>query len=186
MAKKLPPDVRHVLKKILKNKNVPTVKPGKMKLGSMLVFLYDAKHKATLPYWDLLPLSVVLAKYPDGFLGISLHYIPWTVRIQLATQLMRSVKNKNRITYVDIKKAFKAAKLPIALAYLCIKRYLYSHIRSEIRSFDWETYHHAVKNISPRFQKKSHAEVVRLTMAEFNKHAKKVGKKPSRAKTKKR
>ena len=168
-AGKFPKDVEMLFKKIFKNKEIPSVKPGsrQMRLGYPVMFVYDAKHKATLPYWDSLPFSFVLAKYPDGFLGLNLHYLPWTRRIQLGKKLMRRTKNKNRITYGDIKSAWQSAKLPDALLALTIRRYLYSHIRSNIKIFDFETYSNAVKDIRPKFIKDSEKRIFSAIRAKW-------------------
>jgi hypothetical protein len=172
---KFPKDVELLFKKLYKNKDIKTVKPGSrsMRLGFPVMFVYDAKHKNTLPYWDSLPFSIVLAKYPDGFLGLNLHYLEWTKRLQLGKLLVRRSKNKNRITYKDIKSAWKALKLPEALLYLVIRRYLYSHIASDMKAFDWETYSDALKDIRPKFKKESEKRVLAAIRAKWNLHRKK-------------
>jgi len=169
MARSVPKDIEVLFNKIYKNKEIPSVKKGSrsMRLGFPVLFAYDPKWKKTLPYYDNLPLSIVLAKYGDRFLGINLHYVPWARRIQLAEYLVRRTKNKNRVTYGDIKAAWKAAKLPLALAALCIRMYLYSHIRSEMKFFTWETYRAAVVNIDPRFKKKSDQYIYNQTMSKY-------------------
>jgi len=177
MAKRLPKDVEVYMRDIFTKKdheNIFRFKAGSriMKLGYPVMFRYSAKHKATLPYWDQLPMSIVLHRYSDGFLGINLHYVPWTHRISLGQRLVRATKNKNRINYGKIRKAWLDLKLPVALANLCLKRYLYSHVQSEMVQFNYETYEKVLKNIPPSFQKKSHETVVRLTMAQYYKHRK--------------
>jgi len=176
LAKKVPEDIKALFDKINKTDEVrdvrtvsPTSKSGKnqMRLGYPVTFAYDPKWKKTLPYYDNLPLSIVLAKYGDRFLGINLHYVPWARRIQLAEYLVRRTKNKNRVTYRDIKAAWKAAKLPLALASLCIRMYLHSHIKSKMKQFDWETYREAAKNIDPRFKKKADQYIYNQTMNSF-------------------
>lgn len=174
MPGKLPKDLQILLEKLY-NKDIPVVKPGskKMRLGYPVLFKYDAKWKNVLPYWDANPLSIVLAKYGDGFLGINLHYVSWTRRIQLAKFLMKKTKNKNRITYRDIKAAWKAAQLPLALAMLAIRRYLYSHVRSNMNIFDWETYSDAVKDIRPKFRKQQEQAILNEIMKKFREQGKK-------------
>lgn len=152
---------------------IRTVKWRKVKLGYPVLFVYDAKHKDTLPYWDSLPFSVVIAKYPDGFLGLNLHYIEWTKRLQLAKLIMQKTKNKNRIKYIDIKKAWHAVKLPQALLYLCIRRYLGSHIRSDIKTFSPDTYYEIIKDVRPDFIKKSEKAVLAAIRLKWQLHQKK-------------
>lgn len=173
MAGRLPKDIEVLIRKLYKNKDIPVVNPKtrRMKLGYPVLFVYDAKFKNKLPYWDSLPLSIVLARYPDGFLGINLHYIIWTRRLQLGKFLVRRAKNKNRIRYEDILKAWKNAKLPLGLAQLCIRRYLFSHIRSDVKQFSWETYYEAVREIRPKFRKKSEQYILNHIMKIFREKA---------------
>jgi hypothetical protein len=188
-AGKFPKDIQILFDRLYKNKDIKTVKPGSrgMRLGYPCLFVYDAKTKADLPYWDSLPFSIVLHKYADGFLGLNLHYLEWTRRIQLAKKLVRKAKNKNRITYLDVKKAWGSLKLPEALLALVIRRYLYSHIRSEIKQFDFETYEEAVKDIRPKFKKQSERRVLAAIRAKWLLHKRSVtaAKKRKKFKTKK-
>lgn len=190
MPGKLPDDVEYLLKKLYKDKDIPTVKPGRgakgLRLGYPALFVYDAKLKAVLPYWDALPLSIVIGYYPDGFLGINLHYIPWAKRISLGKALIKATKGKNRISYLKLKKAWQDAKLPVGLAMLCIRRYLYSHIRSEIKMFDYETYYKTMLDVRGNFKRKSEKVVMRLTMKKWSEHVKSNKLKPKWAKKRKK
>ena len=103
-------------------------------LGGLYCYYYDPKTKDSLPYYDIFPLTLVLERYNDGFLGLNLHYLPLRYRLAFMTKLMdfASYDEANniqrlRITY-DILKASKSLKefKP------CIKRYLTSNIRSKI------------------------------------------------------
>ena len=44
-------------------------------VGSMYMYFYDPKHKATLPYYDRFPLTIVVGEAPGGFYGLNLHYL---------------------------------------------------------------------------------------------------------------
>ena len=48
---------------------------GRMSLGRMYFFVYNPKHKATLPYYDMFPLVLPVERYSNGFLGINFHYL---------------------------------------------------------------------------------------------------------------
>ena len=161
-AGNFPKDIEILFNKLYKNVRIPVVRPGsrQMKLGWPVMFVYSAKWKAKLPYWDALPFSIILAKYPDGFLGLNLHYIEWTKRIQLANKILKAAKNKKRITYSMIKKAWIELKLPEALLMLVIRRYLYSNVMSKIKIFDIETYYAAIKDIRPKFKKETELRVL--------------------------
>jgi hypothetical protein len=103
-------------------------------LGGMYFFYYDAKTKDDLPYYDKFPLVLVLERYPDSFLGLNLHYLPIKYRVVFLDKLMQYAIMNNaddpmrvRVTY-DILSASRRLKefRP------CIKKYLYSHMRSKI------------------------------------------------------
>ena len=42
--------------------------------GKMYFYFYDPKYKAVLPIYDRFPLVIPIEPYPDGFLGLNLHY----------------------------------------------------------------------------------------------------------------
>jgi len=112
-----------------KSRQVP-----QFKLGRMYFFYYDAKTKDDLPYWDRFPLVLVLEKYNDGFLGLNLHYLPIKQRVLFMTKLMRfAILNEEdeiirmRVTYdiLNSTRRFREFRP-------CLKRYLFTHIRSKI------------------------------------------------------
>ena len=102
--------------------------------GYMYCYFYDPKTKEDMEYWDKFPMVLVLEKYNDGFLGLNLHYLPPKFRIAFLTKLMKFAQlnvdddiKRMRITY-DILSASKR----YAEFRPCLKRYLYSHMRSRI------------------------------------------------------
>lgn len=112
-------------------------------LGKMYFYFYDAKTKDKLPYFDRFPLVIPIEEYKDGFLGLNLHYLHPKQRIILLDKLSEYANNKKfdrttklRMTYKTLKSASK-----IFEAQPCIKRYLYTHIRSrflEISAEEWD------------------------------------------------
>jgi len=107
---------------------------NKFILGGLYFFYYDAKTKKELPYWDRFPLVLILERYPDGFLGLNLHYLPIKHRIIFMEKLMdRAVLNEDgdikriRITYDILNSARRYKEFQP-----CLKRYLNSHIKSRI------------------------------------------------------
>ena len=56
--------------------------------GKLNMFFYDPKWKKKLPYYDTFPLVLPIERYPDGFLGINLHYLPIPLRIRLLDRLV--------------------------------------------------------------------------------------------------
>ena len=112
--------------------------------GQFYFYFYQAKHEETLPYWDRFPLTLVLEKYDDGFLGLNLHYLPVLYRAAFMDQLMDYAKydrngelERLKVTYriLEGAKRLKAFQP-------CIKRYLYEYMRSRpltVDSSEWET-----------------------------------------------
>jgi hypothetical protein len=101
-------------------------------IGKMYMFVYDAKHKDTLPYWDAFPLVFPIEFYGDSFLGINLHYLPPKTRALLMDALYSLINNEKydnttilRMSYQILAKAgrFKYFKP-------CIKKYLFSNVGS--------------------------------------------------------
>lgn len=64
-------------------------------VGNMYTFKYDAKHKDTLPYYDMYPLIFPINKAKGGILGINFHYLPPTLRAQLMDALYSATNNKD-------------------------------------------------------------------------------------------
>lgn len=112
-------------------------------IGHMYFFYYDPKTKDSLPYYDRFPLVIPIEPYPDGFLGLNLHYLHPKQRIILldklseyATDKRYDVRTNLKLSYDLLRRASKAFE-----ATPCIKRYLYSHVQSrflEIFADEWD------------------------------------------------
>jgi hypothetical protein len=112
-------------------------------IGRMYFYFYDPKTKDSLPYYDRFPLVIPIERYPDGFLGLNLHYIHPKQRIILLDKLSETANNKNydettklRLSYGYLSAASRAFE-----ATPCIKRYLFSQIQSrflEITADEWD------------------------------------------------
>ena len=74
------------------NKGKATLRP---KYGVMNLFGYDAKHKATLPYYDKFPLIFPIEPAKGGFIGINFHYLPFGARVAFLKQLSQYSSDKN-------------------------------------------------------------------------------------------
>jgi hypothetical protein len=111
-------------------------------IGRFYFYFYDAKHKEELPYFDKFPMVVPIEQYPDGFLGLNLHYIPPRDRLILLTQLQKFAngslndeRTRLRLSYPILRAAHNAYR-----ATPCVKRYLTTHIKSrviEIPANEW-------------------------------------------------
>lgn len=128
-------------KDITKDKNRAT---NKFLPGRMYFFFYNPKLKDDLPFYDRFPLVIPVEKYPDGFLGLNLHYLPIKYRVILLDKLYDLLNNdkyddttKLRISY-DILSGTKRFKEFAP----CLKRYLTNHIQSKLIQVEpdkWET-----------------------------------------------
>jgi len=117
-----------------------TISP--FQVGEMFIFLYDPKTKEQLPYWDTFPLIFPIEFYSDGFLGINLHYLPYVYRQRLMNSLKTlasdnkyTAQTKLQISYRILKgsSSFKGFKP-------CVKRYLFSHVRSSFMKISAENW----------------------------------------------
>lgn len=115
--------------------------------GNMYMFVYDALHKDTLPYFDRFPLVIMLKPTPDGFLGLNLHYLDPRTRALFLDRLMDTMPDDRD----DTKSAAKRLRIRYSLLQSaqrfkyfrpCLKQYLFSQLKSRIAQVkfpDWET-----------------------------------------------
>lgn len=131
---------REKIKQTVRGKSVTQFKPG-----AIYTYVYDAKHKDTLPYWDKFPLIVSLgtSTTKNGIKlmhGLNLHYVPPRARqefleallIHATTKKQVSVSTRLKINW-DMVKGMKGSRN-------MIKAYLPQNIRGkivEITPTDW-------------------------------------------------
>jgi hypothetical protein len=121
------------------------------KLGRLAAYWYDPKLKKELPYYDRFPLVLPLNYYADGFLGLNFHYLPPGARLSFFEQLEAFASNRKM--FDGFKKTYNiGSKLNVDYPILkhvtqldayrvCIKRYLFTHVRSPFLDIDpkyWE------------------------------------------------
>ena len=112
-------------------------------IGRMYFYFYDPKTKDTMPYYDRFPLVIPIEKYPDGFLGLNLHYSHPKHRMILLDKLSDTASNDtyDDKTKLKINYRYLAAASKIFEATPCIKRYLFTQIESrflEISADEWD------------------------------------------------
>ena len=120
-----------LLNKILRDRT--NKKVNKPVVGRMYLFVYDAKYKDTLPYWDVNPLIIMIGPAKDGFFGINFHYLPLQERIELLDllvpfQKLVSAKNQRqiRINYQ------KLVGLSQTTWKHCFKHYLINNLHTQL------------------------------------------------------
>lgn len=121
-------------------------------VGSMYFFRYDPKTKATLPMYDKYPLAIVIDRYNDGFLGLNLHYLTKGQRGRMVT-LFNDFYTKKRLFNGIISGSAKsnwdlvqsATSGLESFSRQCVKRYLFTHVRSQIIRINKDEYDKAVQ-----------------------------------------
>jgi hypothetical protein len=98
--------------------------------GGVYFFRYHAKYAEQLPYWDAFPLVIPFGIDNQSFIGLNLHYIPDAQRKQLLKYLLTMKTKKSTRQYVKVSYEALKASSQSALYEPCIKRYLFSHMRS--------------------------------------------------------
>lgn len=116
-------------------------KSGTITPGHLYMYLYDPKHKETLPYYDQFPLTIPFQETDGGFIGLNLHYLPYQYRAALLDKLLKladsAMTDNNKIKFSwDLARGFSQ----YAAAKPCVKQYLYRHVQTpfkKINSSDW-------------------------------------------------
>ena len=128
-------------------------------LGNMFLFQYDAKHKATLPYWDRLPLIFPFKKVKGGFYGINMHYLPLPMRAKLMDALYDVTNNNKFDESTKLRISYNILNRVSELAAPCMKHYLSNHTKSRflyIYPSEWDI---CLFMPLERFQKQSKSQV---------------------------
>jgi hypothetical protein len=139
---------------------------GKPSPFNLNMFVYDPKYKKTLPYYDTFPLVLPLERYSDGFLGLNFHYLPIPLRVRLLDRL-NDIPEGNQYSERDKLKVSYARASGIPMARAVIKRYLYGHLKSQIRVVTPEEWVIAVLLPVQRFKKTSTSKVYNQTKKLF-------------------
>jgi hypothetical protein len=138
-------------------------------IGRMYFYYYDPKTKDQLKYYDKFPLVIPIERYGDGFLGLNLHYVEPKVRFILLDKLSAYTNNKMYDETTRLRLSYQTLKSASSIfeATPCIKRYLYSHVKSrflEINANEWD-----IAAILPveSFEKKSKEHVFNESRKKF-------------------
>ena len=142
-------------KKVMKDDALHKV--TKPLIGDMVMYFYDPKLKAELPYYDRFPLTIMVQPAKGGFHGLNLHYLNPSVRALFLDELMKlgpsKISETTRITKLKYRllngvqkyKEFKP----------CFKHYLMNHVDSRIVRVGMPEWEIAVFLPTQQFMKKS-------------------------------
>lgn len=112
-------------------------------IGRMYCYHYRPKYEDVLPVWDQFPVVLPMEIYPDGFLGLNLHYLDPGARLVLLERLHDFVTNDK----YDDSTRFKLSYSVLSgikrydMMKPCIKRYLLEYMQSSmiyIEPDQWE------------------------------------------------
>lgn len=139
---------------------------NKNSIGRMYMYVYDPKHKDTLPYYDTMPLIFVVAFTADGFYGLNLHYVPPSVRAQIIEALTKNLNRTNITESRKVKMSYdilrKSSKFEIIKH--CFKRYLFSHVKSSMLFIDPAEWDKTILLPTERFKKANKAAVYKNSL----------------------
>lgn len=130
-------------------------------VGRMFMFFYDPKMALELPYFDRFPLVIPIEFYKDGFLGVNLHYLPPLHRAKLLDAMLNIMgkqyinERKRLFMSYEILRGYSRTRM----FQPCLKRYLYTHVRSRFYQVEPENWQIAVLLPTERFEKASKQRV---------------------------
>jgi len=141
-----------------KNHSITEPKPGKL-----LFYHYDPKHKDILPYYDKFPITFPIdVNMKEGyFLGLNLHYLPPIPRTRLLDNLFETLNNSKFDDRTKLMINYKMLKNASKFKYFepCIKKYLFSHVRSDLIEIPSDEWDYVVFLPLARFEKASQRKV---------------------------
>lgn len=117
---------------------------NKITIGRMYLFMYDAKTKDTLPYFDRFPLIFPFRKVQDGFFGINMHYLPYMLRARLMDAMYDTLNNDKKDETTKLRITYNILNSAARFRYFkpCVKHYLNIQVQSRFLYVDpnqWET-----------------------------------------------
>jgi hypothetical protein len=108
---------------------------GRPSAGRMNMFVYDAKTKAKLPYWDAFHLVLPVDTFRGGFVGLNFHYLPYGVRFKLLEQLQTFASNDKFDSSTKLQVGYSSLKGQ-SIIKPAVKKYLWRQVRSNFRRID--------------------------------------------------
>jgi len=142
---------------------------NRLRPGEMYLFMYDPKHKDTLPYYDKFPLVLPFRVVPDGFFGINLHYLPYLVRYKLLGRLSElATDNKlNDKTRIAISWNILQSSSVYSPVNACVKHYLEKQIKTRFLKIPYPDWLIASQMPLEKFVGKSKTEVWKESQSKY-------------------
>lgn len=170
---------------------VPSGPPRKkVQVGRMYQYSYRSKlyhqRPRKLPYYDAFPLVIIIGLYSDGWLGLSLHYLPPKMRKALVKKILimnsKRLLNKGgpiKLPYSDIKNIFN---LMFRAGSVIIKRYLRPRVKGPAVEVPWTQWYQIASLESAQWKGATKTEVYADTRQSVKKARKKSYNKRFRSK----
>ena len=128
----------------------PNLLKRRAELGDLFCYYYNPKYRATLPYYDMFPMIMLISAEKDTFLGINFHYL----------------RPKWRAVLLDRVSAKLGSGLPrwsklrqIRQIAPTIKRYRFDHIMRRVVPIEENEQEIAIFLPTERFKKSAKAKV---------------------------
>lgn len=130
-------------------------------IGRMFMYIYDPKHKKTLPYYDTLPLMILIDFTEDGFRGLNLHYVPPFVRKRILEALSKNMNKSNLTEASKIRLSYQMLKNSTNFSIIkpCYKRYLFGHVKSSFMFINPQEWNKAIMLPTEQFKKKTKTQI---------------------------
>lgn len=117
-------------------------------IGRLYFFKYDPKWKHKLVKYDKFPMVFPLERYSDGFLGINLHYLSAGDRQVLIDGMLQYKNNtlmdESTRLLLSYKRLMAIANIR-SMAQMCVKRYLFRHVKSQFIEILADEYDKAIQ-----------------------------------------
>ena len=132
------------------NKIQPAIMAKRASLGDLFCYHYNPKHRATLPYYDMFPMIMLIGVDNDTFLGLNFHYL----NPKLRAILLDRVNTKVAGGLINWKKISKVPYIEPA-----VKRYRFDHINKKVIQIEKEEEEIAIFLPLEKFRKASKSQV---------------------------
>ena len=145
------------------NKSFMSNRLDSRSIGRMFMYIYDPKYKKTLPYYDTLPLLILIDFTNNGFRGLNLHYVPPFVRKRILEALVRNMNKSGPNEKKRIRLSYELLKHTTNFDIIkpCYKRYISKNVRSSFMYIDPAEWGKAVMLPTEQFKKKTKTEIYR-------------------------
>ena len=128
----------------------PNLLKRRAELGDLFCYYYNPKYRATLPYYDMFPMIMLIGAEKDTFLGINFHYLrpKWRAVLldRVSAKLGSGLPRWNKLRQIR----------QIAPT---IKRYRFDHIMRRVIPIEENEQEIAIFLPTERFKKSAKAKV---------------------------